>query len=79
MKQKIAAFFLFLIVQFAALAQQEDNVSQPVFDLNLSGYELKSFDFANKPSKDTLLYYEAENDKGSSERVILNLSTLNRE
>ncbi|MCI5715153.1 MAG: hypothetical protein MR279_00835, partial [Bacteroidales bacterium] len=79
MKQKIAAFFLFLIVQFAALAQQEDNVSQPVFDLNLSGYELKSFDFANKPSKDTLLYYEAENDKGSSARVILNLSTLNRE
>lgn len=79
MKQKIAAFFLFLIVQFAALAQQDEYVSQPVFDLNLSGYELKSFDFANKPSKDTLLYYEAENDKGSSARVILNLSTLNRE
>lgn len=79
MKQKTIAFFLFLIVQFAALAQQDDKVLQPVLDLNLSGYELKSFDFANKPSKDTLLWYEAENSKGTSARVILNLSTLNRE
>lgn len=79
MKQKTIAFFLFLIVQFAALAQQDDKVSQPMLDLNLSGYELKSFDFANKPSKDTLLWYEAENSKGTSARVILNLSTLNRE
>jgi hypothetical protein len=77
--QRIISYFLFLCFSFVVSAQTEVVSTKIIHDLNSGDFELKMFEPQKNTSDNSAIYFETDNKKRKTGRIILNLSTLNRE
>ena len=73
-------FVLFSIPFFIQIQAQNDSIKTGiVHDLSKSNFELKNFDKEKNNIDTSPIYFELDNEKLQSGRIILNLSTLKQE
>ena len=78
--KRITLFGLFLFVVNFALYSQKDNKGEyAIHSLKESSFILPSFNKEKTTKEDSPIYFEVENKKLQTGRIILNLSTLGQE
>ncbi len=77
--QKFALHLLMCCCSMLVFAQGDSLGVGKIHDLNTGSFELRSFEAAKHKPESSVIYFETENAKLNSGRIILNLSTLNQE
>ena len=78
-ERRILLFCLSICLTVCSFAKPELDSVKIVHDLDKSDFELKTFDANKHSAEKSAIYFETENKKLKTGRIILNLSTLNRE
>lgn len=78
-ERRILLFCLSICLTAFSFAKPELDSVKIVHDLDKSDFELKNFDANKHSAEKSVIYFETENKKLKTGRIILNLSTLNRE
>ncbi len=77
--RKAAIFFFVFCFPLLAFAQKRDTLKTSVYDLGSGTFELKTFDQAKHAEENSPIYFDSESPKSNAGRIVLTLSTLNRE